>query len=151
MSSMSSLRSLYSPWIPLFPRDMIYQSGTYLTVTSPHHSFLTGIQQVLCCVRHHRGNSQLHHALVSWSIFASMHKPALSQSQAVLTMMSSRLFCFFLDVFNSITGLSSSSLRQVWLDSVSNFYCAFGKEQVLIDELPGYKSRMQVSGAHLHT
>ena len=66
-------------------------------------------------------------------------------------MMSSRLFCFFLDVFNSITGLSSSSLRQVWLDSVSNFYCAFGKEQVLIDELPGYKSRMQVSGAHLHT
>ncbi|KAJ9513803.1 hypothetical protein QJQ45_020878 [Haematococcus lacustris] len=34
------------------------------------------------------------------------------------------------------------TLYHVWLDTNSHFYAAFGKEQVLIDNLPGYKSTM---------
>ena len=56
--------------------------------------------------------------------------------------VSCRISCFALDAFSSITGLSSKSMREVWLDNTSQFYEAFGKEQILIDELPGYKEKV---------
>ncbi len=48
------------------------------------------------------------------------------------------LFCFLLDIGSSII-FKTKTLRHVWLDSMSPFFVAFGNEQILIDELPGYK------------
>jgi len=53
--------------------------------------------------------------------------------------------CSLIDVLTLPFG-KTKTFRTVWLDSMSHFYLAFGKEQVLIDELPGY---VPSSSAHV--
>jgi len=48
------------------------------------------------------------------------------------------IICFLLDALSSAI-FKSRPGREVWLEHMSHFYVAFGQEQVLVDELPGYK------------
>jgi len=51
------------------------------------------------------------------------------------------IICFFLDVFSALV-FHTKTMREVWLDTNSHFYIVFNMEQILIDELPGYKSQV---------